>query len=233
MSGGNDRAKYYVSGRFFTQDGIYSAGDERYTQYNLRSRGEIKINDQLTLENSTDFTRFDSHQPMVMYDRQNIARQIQHQGYPVTMEKNPDGTWTEAAVYIGWAGFVEGTSWQKNNKLDLRNTTTLTYVPIKDQLTFKGDFSYYSSKSGRRRAENMYDYYTGPDIKKTRNTYSSLENVDYNKEYISSPGTMCLSSRTQTIISTSCWDGIWNVRAMKPLPLTAVGCFIRQNPVLA
>lgn len=186
VSGGNDRAKYYVSGRFFTQDGIYSAGDERYTQYNLRSRGEIKINDQLTLENSTDFTRFDSHQPMVMYDRQNIARQIQHQGYPVTMEKNPDGTWTEAAVYIGWAGFVEGTSWQKNNKLDLRNTTTLTYVPIKDQLTFKGDFSYYSSKSGRRRAENMYDYYTGPDIKKTRNTYSSLENVDYNKEYISS-----------------------------------------------
>lgn len=186
ISGGNDRAKYYVSGRFFTQDGIYSAGNEKYTQYNLRSRGEIKINNQLKLENSTDFTRFDSHQPMVMYDRQNIARQIQHQGYPVTMEKNPDGTWTEAAVYIGWAGFVEGTSWQKDNKLDLRNTTTLTYEPIKDQLTFKGDFSYYSSKSWRRRAENMYDYYTGPDIKKTRNTYSSLENVDYNKEYISS-----------------------------------------------
>jgi len=61
---------------------------------------------------------FRSHQPMVMYDRQNITRQAQHQGYPVTMEKNPDGTWTEAAVYIGWAGFVEGTSWQKDNKLE-------------------------------------------------------------------------------------------------------------------
>lgn len=185
VSGGNDNAKFYVSGRYFTQDGIYSAGDEKYTQYNIRSRGEIKINDKLYLENNTDFIRFNSHQPMVMYDRQNIARQVQHQGYPVTMEKNPDGTWTEAAVYLGWAGFVEGTSWQKNKKQDLRNTTTLIWTPVKNQLTFKGDFTYYSSKSNRLRAENMYDYYIGPDIKKSRNTYSSLENYDYDKEYIS------------------------------------------------
>ncbi len=123
---------------------------------------------------------------MVMYDRQNITRQAQHQGYPVTMEKNPDGTWTEAAVYIGWAGFVEGTSWQKDNKLDVRNTTTLTYTPIKQQLIFKGDFTYYSSKSTRLRAENQYNYYTGPEIMGTRNTFSSLENMDYNREYISS-----------------------------------------------
>lgn len=87
-----------------------------------------------------------------MYDRQNITRQAQHQGYPVTMEKNPDGTWTEAAVYIGWAGFVEGTSWQKDNKLDVRNTTTLTYTPIKQQLIFKGDFTYYSRNCIRTSA---------------------------------------------------------------------------------
>lgn len=157
ISGGNDRARYYVSGRYFNQDGIYSAGDEKYTQYNIRSRGEIKINEALWLENSTDVMIYRSHQPMVMYDRQLIERQLQHQGYPMTMEKNPDGTWTEASVYTGWAGFVEGTSWQKNNKLDVRNTTTLTFMPIKDQLTFKGDFTYYSSKSGRLRAENQED----------------------------------------------------------------------------
>ena len=186
VSGGNDRTKYYVSARYFNQDGIYSEGNEKYTQYNFRSRGEIKINDALTLENSTDFTRFNSHQPMVMYDRQNIGRQIQHQGYPMTMPKNPDGTWTETAVYIGWAGFVEGTSWQKNGKTDLRNTTTLTFEPMKDELVFKGDFTWYKSISDRRRAENQYNYYTGPEIMKTRNTYSSLENVDYDKEYLSS-----------------------------------------------
>lgn len=186
ISGGNERARYYVSGRYYNQDGIYNAGDEKYTQYNIRSKGEIQINKSLLLENNTDVMIFRSHQPMVMYDRQNITRQAQHQGYPVTMEKNPDGTWTEAAVYIGWAGFVEGTSWQKDNKLDVRNTTTLTYTPIKQQLIFKGDFTYYSSKSTRLRAENQYNYYTGPEIMGTRNTFSSLENMDYNREYLSS-----------------------------------------------
>ena len=89
ISGGNERARYYVSGRYYNQDGIYNAGDEKYTQYNIRSKGEIQINKSLLLENNTDVMIFRSHQPMVMYDRQNITRQAQHQGYPVTMEKNP------------------------------------------------------------------------------------------------------------------------------------------------
>lgn len=182
VSGGDDKVKYYVSGRYFHQDGIYTAGDEEYSQYNLRAKGSIKINRYLTLDNNTDFITRSIHQPMVMYDRQNILRQIEHQGYPMTMEKNPDGTWTEAAVYTGWAGFVEGTSFQKNRKFDLKNTTTLTYTP-KEVLTLKGDFSYYYNHSERDRAENMYKYYTGPNVSGTRNTFSSFDNWSYNNQY--------------------------------------------------
>jgi TonB-linked SusC/RagA family outer membrane protein len=182
VSGGNDRTSYYISGRYFNQDGIYNAGNEDYTQYNFRAKGKIKLNKYLTLENNTDFIDRAIHQPMVMYDRQLILRQLQHQGYPMTMPKNPDGTWTETAVYVGWAGFVEGTSYQHNTKLDLKNTTTLTYKPL-EQLTFKADFSYYNNHSARDRVENMYDFYTGPAIKGTRNTFSSLEHYDYNNKY--------------------------------------------------
>jgi len=182
VSGGNDRAKYYVSGRYFNQDGIYTAGNEDFTQYNFRAKGSLQLNKYFLLENNTDFIRRSIHQPMVMYDRQLILRMLQHQGYPMTMPKNPDGTWTETGVYIGWAGFVEGTSWQHNNKMDLKNTTTLTYTPVKE-LIFKADFSYYFNYSERLRAENMYEYYTGPLITGTRNTFSSLEHYGYNNEY--------------------------------------------------
>ncbi len=185
VSGGNETARYYVSGRYFNQDGIYSAGNEDFTQYNFRAKGSIQLNKYITIENNTDFLKRSIHQPMVMYDRQLILRQLEHQGYPMTMPKNPDGTWTEAAVYVGWAGFVEGTSWQHNNKLDLKNTTTLTFTPMED-LIFKGDFSYYYNHSERDRAENMYDYYTGPTIMKTRNTFSSVDHWSYNNEYYSS-----------------------------------------------
>jgi TonB-linked SusC/RagA family outer membrane protein len=182
VSGGNDRANYYISGRYFNQNGIYNAGNEDYTQYNFRAKGKIKLNQYLTLENNTDFIDRTIHQPMVMYDRQLILRQLQHQGYPMTMPKNPDGTWTETAVYVGWAGFVEGTSYQYNTKLDLKNTTTLTYKPS-EQLIFKADFSYYNNHSDRDRVENMYDFYTGPTIKGTRNTFSSLEHYNWQNKY--------------------------------------------------
>jgi TonB-linked SusC/RagA family outer membrane protein len=185
VSGGGDAVNYYVSGRYFNQRGIYTAGNEDYTQYNVRAKGSIKLNRYVTIDNNMDFIRRGIHQPMVMYDRQLITRQLEHQGYPMTMPKNPDGTWTETAVYVGWAGFVEGTSYQHNKKMDLKNTTTLTVSPM-ESLILKADFSYYFNHSNRDRVENQYDYYTGPTIMKTRHTFSSLEYWSYNNEYYSS-----------------------------------------------
>lgn len=188
VSGGNDRANYYVSGRFFNQDGIYKDTDEYYKQFNVRAKGEIKINDKITVANNMDMIRRNVHQPMVMYDKQNLWRQIEHQGYPMTMPKNLDGTWTEAGVYTGWAGFVEGTSFQENKKFDLKNTTTLTYTPT-DELTLKGDLSYYYNHSERLRAEDQYKYHNGPDITGIRNTFSSVEHYTYNNEYLAANAT--------------------------------------------
>jgi TonB-linked SusC/RagA family outer membrane protein len=185
VSGGEDRVKYYVSGRYFNQDGIYNAGNEDYKQYNFRAKGTIKINKYLTLDNNSDFISRKIHQPMVMYDRQNILRMLEHQGYPMTLEKNLDGTWTEAAVYVGWAGFADGTSFQQNRKFDLKNTTTLTYTPM-ENLIFKGDFSYYYNHSERDRSENMYEFYKGPKVSSSRHTFSSLENWSYNNQYTAS-----------------------------------------------
>jgi len=183
VTGGSDKANYYVSGRYFNQDGIYNAGNENFRQYNFRAKGEIKIRPNLSISNNMDFVRNNVNQPMVMYDRQLIPRMLEHQGYPMTLEKNLDGTWTEAAVYIGWAGFKEGTSYQKNNKFALRNITTLTYDIIPKVLMGKADFTYSYDHSDRTRVENMYDFYIGPQIKKTRNTYSSLEVYNYVNQY--------------------------------------------------
>lgn len=190
VTGGGDNANYYVSGRVYDQDGIYNAGNENYRQYNFRAKGEVKILPNLVLNNNTDFIRRNIHQPMVMYDRQLLPRMLEHQGYPMTLVKNLDGTWTEAAVYTGWAGFVEGTSYQKNNKFDLRNTTTLTYDIIPNKLIAKADFTYLYNHSDRTRVENMYDFYTGPAIMKSRNTFSSLEVWNYINQYMGSNATL-------------------------------------------
>ena len=103
VSGGNQNADYYVSGRFYDQDGIYRVGDERYKQYNVRAKGNIRIRPWLRLNNNMDFTVVDYHQPMLYYSLQLPQRMIEHGGQPINPITNPDGTWTAAAVYTGYA----------------------------------------------------------------------------------------------------------------------------------
>jgi len=185
ISGGNENTKYYISGRYFNQDGIYKVGDDKYTQYNFMAKGQLKLNKRITLDNKTDFITRRINQPIVMYGRQLAMRQISRKGFPVTVPQNPDKTWTISGVYTGYAGFVEGTSFQLNNKFDVKNTTTLTYIPVKE-LIFKGDFSYYYNHSERDRVEGLYEYFDGPTISSWKNTFSSLEHWDYNNTYQSS-----------------------------------------------
>lgn len=184
VSGGNDKANFYLSGRLFDQQGIYNAGDENFRQYNIRAKGELKIKPWLTIGNNLDFSKEKFHQPMVMYDRQLIPRQVEQQAYPVTMEKNPDGTWTEAAVYIGWAGFVEGTSYQLNNENMLRNRTNVDVRILPDVLTMRADLTYSMTRADRDRVENQYQFNNGPAITGVRNTFSSLEDWRYDTDYI-------------------------------------------------
>ena len=72
---------------------------------------------------------------------------MEHQGFPMTVPKNPDGTWTFAGIYTGYAAMSEGTSYRKNFKFDIKNSTFLTYDIIKDVLVARGDFSYLYNHS--------------------------------------------------------------------------------------
>jgi len=185
VSGGSEKASFFVSGRYWGQDGIYDGVKENYSQYNFRAKGSIKINKWFTFEDNSDVIRRVYRQPMVMYDNQNITRQIEQQGYPMTMEKNLDGTWTEVAVYTGWAGFKEGTSFQKNYKFDWQNTATLTYQPFKE-LIVKGDYTYRYERARRIRENGLYTYWNGPAISGQRNTFSSLDHLSIDREYMAS-----------------------------------------------
>ena len=168
VSGGSDKANYFISGRFFTQDGIYNAGNEKYNQYNVRAKGSLKIRPWLRLDNNTDFTKRDSHQPLAYtgYGETpvNIFRMLNHQGYPMTLEKNPDGTWTEAAVYIGWAGFNEGNSWRKDNMFNLKNLSTLTIDLVKDVLVARANYAFYYENGNRSQVVVPYYSKNGPNL---------------------------------------------------------------------
>lgn len=93
ITGGTDKASYYVSGRFFHQDGIYNAGDERYNQYNVLAKGTVQATKWLRVENTTSFMSRFSHQPTLTTGGQSFTvtptRMMNHQGFPMTLERTP------------------------------------------------------------------------------------------------------------------------------------------------
>lgn len=214
VSGGTDVANYYLSGRFFEQKDIYNAGDGKFKQYNVRAKGSLKLFKWMRIENSTDFVRRTNRQPRVSATFENrlltINRMLEHQGYPVTLVKNPDGTWTNTAAYIGWAGFVEGDTYQDNFKFDMKNTTALTVDIIKDVLTFKGDFTYLYNHSEQDRVNNQHSYSNGPGMTGIREEYSDYENRTYNTNYYATNATLTYSPRLGDDHSLSMLAG-WNV----------------------
>ena len=184
VTGGGDVASYYVSGRMFEQDGIYNAGDEKYQQFNVKAKGIVNVKPWLRVENTTDFMYRYSHQPTshtgISTTPMTVSRMLNHQAYPVALVTNPDGTWTEAAVYTGWAGFVEGNSWRKDRKFDMNNRTAVTIDLLKDVLVAAADVSFYFNQTDRRQAVNSYTYYTGPDSSGERPSGSLYEERSYN-----------------------------------------------------
>ncbi|WP_321995527.1 TonB-dependent receptor [Draconibacterium orientale] len=163
VNGGSELASYYVSGRFFTQDGIYRYGDDDISRFNFRAKGDIKISPKLTLNNnfSMDNTAYDF--PLMSYGDELVQRNLEHQGYPVAMMYNPDGTYTYSAIYNGVGDFANGTSYQDDKTMNVRNTLGFVYEPL-ESLTVKGDFT-YSHKNYRRIRVNRYAPYSeGPEL---------------------------------------------------------------------
>ena len=185
VQGGREGVSYYISGRYYNQDGIYKVGEETYKKYNLRAKGSIRIRPWLTLDNNTSLMSSKYHQPMVHYGQQVISRQIDMFAFPFALLKNPDGTWTQTAAKTGYAAFAEGTSWQENNKLEVANTTTFNFEFVPDVFKVSADVTYKGSRWSRDRMENLYTYYTGVNVSGQDNSFSSLENWTYRSDYIS------------------------------------------------
>lgn len=183
MTGGSDRIKFLLSGRYFHQDGIYNSDSDWYWQANGRAKITARIKDWWTIENSLDFVRRKYKQPMAYSGKMSFQRQMEHQGYPMTLPFNPDGSYTDAAVCIGYAAFQTGLSYQENLKFDMTETLVNTFHIIPEVLDFQVDFSYVFNNSQRNRKENIYEYGLGPEITGSRAATDSYEEQHYNFDY--------------------------------------------------
>ena len=186
ISNSTDRISWLVSGRFYTQDGIYKVGDEKFKTYNLRAKGEVKLNQHLTLENNASLFRRNYHQPMVTGGSDPLLRQFEHRGQPIYTPYNEDGTLSFYGAATMYGAFQDGSSYQENSTLEVANTTALNVELMKDVLTLRGDVTYKASRANQVRVSDIQQGYSAPGTTESYNSSSYKSDWRYNTDYLAS-----------------------------------------------
>ena len=184
VNGSSKKISYSLSGRYYTQDGIYKIGNEDYNQYNIRSKVALQVNDWLSVDNNTYFYHYNYIQPIFSKKNTHVGSQIQQigmQGLPIIPFTNEDGTYTVGAATSGYEAFKDGNSAQDTETTTFTTTVGVNIEPVKDVFKIRGDFSYkYTDKNTQRyvapasyssKQGVMKDYVTKADSYKREYDY--------------------------------------------------------------
>lgn len=187
LRGASKKLTYNLTGRYFTQGGIYKIGEEKYNTFNIRAKAKVQVNKWLSVDNNTSVFRSKSNQPMFTTNSL-IGHQIDQNGQPVFVPYNEDGTWTLAGVKTGYASFFEGNTGQDDSNLIVGTTFGVTIDIIPEVLKIRGDFSYKATRRWRERYRAPLSFYTKPGVatEYVAQAGSYKSRWTYDTDYISS-----------------------------------------------
>lgn len=162
LSGGNDKAQFYLSGRYNGQDGMFRYNSDDYRMYNIRGKGNINLTKWLSVENNSEFSSMKYHQPLNVGEGSGIWRNMADEGHPLAPLLNPDGTLSFSAAYtVG--DLYYGKNARDTNQRLIKNRTAATAKFFDDALTVKADFTFQNTliNAHQRRVPVPYSRFKG------------------------------------------------------------------------
>ncbi|MDR0845120.1 MAG: TonB-dependent receptor [Tannerella sp.] len=180
VSGGNDMASFYVTGRYNGEDGLFRYNTDKYSAYNLRAKGMVQFTRWLQVENNTEYSTMSYHQPVNVGEGDNIWRNIADEGNPLLPLLNPDGTLSFSSAYTVGDMYL-GKSAADLSQHVFKNKTGAKAEFFDKSLTLRADFSYQNTEYGHQRVRVQVPYsryegvtgYTGAntnDLQERRST---------------------------------------------------------------
>lgn len=162
LSGGNDKAAFYLSGRYNGQEGLYRYNSDDYNMYNLRAKGSIQLNSWLNVENNTEFSSMNYYQPINVGEGSGIWRNMADEGHPLAPLLNPDGTLSFSSAYTVGDHYI-GRNGIDENRRFLKNRVAAKGEFLDKALTIKADFTFQNTDIGatQNRVQVPYSRYEG------------------------------------------------------------------------
>lgn len=184
VSGSNGKSSFYITGRYYGQDGIFRYNSDDYHMYNLMAKGTIEVLPWLQVNNTTQFTSRFYHNPLNVGEGGGIWRNLADEGHPSSMLFNPDGTLTFSAAYtVG--DFVYGKNGIDLNDQVFKNTTGFVAKIIGNRFRLKGDFSFQNTNSDRRQIRVQVPYSVSPGVINYVGTgYNDIANGNESTKYL-------------------------------------------------
>ncbi|OJV83308.1 MAG: SusC/RagA family protein [Bacteroidia bacterium 44-10] len=184
VSGGNEFASFYLSGRYNGEDGLFRYNTDDYSMYNLRARGDIQLFKWLQVDNNLEYSSMKYHQPVNVGEGSNIWRNIADEGNPLAPMTNPDGTLTFPAAY------TVGDMYLGKNGADLKQNVVKNKTALKSEffdksLTLRADFTFQNKEYShqRIRVQVPYSRYEG-QIGYTGANTNDLQERRYTTDYL-------------------------------------------------
>ena len=183
VSGGNEKADFYVSGRMYDYNGLFRYNSDTYKMLNIRAKGSLQVYDWLKLTNNMEFSDMTYHNPLNVGEGGSIWRNIADEGHPTSPIYNPDGSLTMSAAYtVG--DFIYGKNGNDTQKKVLKNTTGFTASFINKKLRVNGDFTFrnYDNNDKQKRVPVPYSTTQGVTVwlsEKYNDYKNSIRNTFY------------------------------------------------------
>jgi len=183
VSGGSKDFNYYVSGRLYQYDGLFSLSTDMYRTMNLRAKMNLNLRPWLKLtENITVNNEF-YHIPSTSNKQSsgNYWTAINMAGHPSSPIFNPDGTMTKSGAYsVG--GLVTGNNYKNRYVKNYKTTTGLRATFFDNSLRFNADFTYADRGKEEVQKRTVVPYSEAPG----EITYLGTPGTDdYLQEYFS------------------------------------------------
>jgi TonB-linked SusC/RagA family outer membrane protein len=184
VSGGSGKTSYYITGRYYGQDGIFRYNSDDYHMYNFLAKGSIELLPWLVVNNTTQFSSRYYHNPLNVGEGGGIWRNIADEAHPSSMLLNPDGTLTYSAAYtVG--DFYYGKNGINLNSQVIRNTTGFVAKFFNNKFRVKGDLTFENTDSNARQLRVQVPYSVTPGVIAYVGTnYNDLQQQDNSTKYL-------------------------------------------------
>lgn len=163
VSGGTEKSRFMVSGRYAGQDGLYRYSSDNYNMYNLRARGSIDVFPWLQIENNFDYSDRNYFNPLNVGEGSSLQRNIADEGHPTAPLFNPDGTLSYSAAYTVGDMYL-GYNGSHLDRSVIRNTTGFNSKFLDDRFRIIGNFSFQKTNSDELRIRTPIPYSPAPGV---------------------------------------------------------------------